>query len=30
MLCLATCQMVGGKTENAVNTACALELLHTM
>lgn len=30
MLCLATCEMVGGKQEHALNTACALELFHTM
>ena len=30
MLCLATCEMVGGTQEQALNTACALELVHTM
>ncbi|KAK9814944.1 hypothetical protein WJX73_002733 [Symbiochloris irregularis] len=30
MLCLATCQMVGGSVHEALNTACALELVHTM
>jgi len=30
MLCLAACEMVGGKVEDALPTACALEMVHTM
>lgn len=29
VLCLAACQAVGGKVENALNAAIAIELLHT-
>lgn len=30
ILCLATCEMMGGSIEIAMPTACALEMLHTM
>ncbi|MBD2461568.1 polyprenyl synthetase family protein [Oscillatoria sp. FACHB-1407] len=30
ILCLATCELVGGTTEMALPTACALEMIHTM
>lgn len=30
ILCLATCEMIGGTVEMAMATACALEMLHTM
>ncbi len=30
ILCLATCEMVGGTLEMAMPTACALEMIHTM
>lgn len=30
MLCLAACDMVGGTREQAMPTACALEMIHTM
>jgi geranylgeranyl diphosphate synthase, type II len=30
ILCLASCELVGGKAEVAVPTACALEMIHTM
>lgn len=30
ILCLATCEMVGGTLEMALPTACALEMIHTM
>ncbi|MEM9904175.1 MAG: geranylgeranyl diphosphate synthase CrtE [Cyanobacteria bacterium P01_D01_bin.44] len=30
ILCLASCELVGGKTEIAMPTACALEMVHTM
>lgn len=30
ILCLATCQMMGGTQEMALPTACALEMVHTM
>lgn len=30
VLCLAACELVGGNAENAMPTACALEMLHTM
>ncbi|AFY39207.1 farnesyl-diphosphate synthase [[Leptolyngbya] sp. PCC 7376] len=30
ILCLAACNMLGGTTEMAMNTACALEMIHTM
>lgn len=30
ILCLATCELVGGKPEIAMPTACALEMVHTM
>ncbi|CAD7703201.1 unnamed protein product [Ostreobium quekettii] len=30
VLCLAACELVGGSLENAMPTACALEMLHTM
>ncbi|XP_004512007.1 heterodimeric geranylgeranyl pyrophosphate synthase large subunit 1, chloroplastic [Cicer arietinum] len=30
ILCLATCELVGGKEETAVPSACALEMIHTM
>jgi len=30
ILCLATCELMGGKIEMAMPTACALEMLHTM
>ncbi len=29
-LCLATCELMGGTTEMAMPTACALEMIHTM
>lgn len=29
-LCLATCELVGGSVEQAMPTACALEMIHTM
>jgi geranylgeranyl diphosphate synthase type II len=29
-LCIAACELVGGKEENAMPTACALEMIHTM
>ena len=30
VLCLAACELVGGDSANAMPTACALEMLHTM
>jgi geranylgeranyl diphosphate synthase, type II len=30
ILCLATCELIGGSTEMAMPTACALEMIHTM
>ena len=30
ILCLATCELMGGKIEMAMPTACALEIIHTM
>lgn len=30
ILCLASCQLVGGTTAMAIPTACALEMIHTM
>ncbi|MBD3880554.1 polyprenyl synthetase family protein [Phormidium tenue FACHB-886] len=30
ILCLATCELMGGTTEMAMPTACALEMIHTM
>ena len=30
ILCLATCELVGGTIEMAMPTACALEMIHTM
>ncbi|NJN73828.1 MAG: polyprenyl synthetase family protein [Limnothrix sp. RL_2_0] len=30
ILCLAACEMLGGTPEMAMNTACALEMIHTM
>ncbi len=30
MLCIATCEMIGGTIEMAMPTACAMEMLHTM
>ncbi|VXD18081.1 Geranylgeranyl pyrophosphate synthase homolog [Planktothrix serta PCC 8927] len=30
ILCLATCELVGGTVEMAMPTACALEMIHTM
>jgi len=30
ILCLATCELVGGNIEMAMPTACALEMIHTM
>ncbi|MBF2067679.1 MAG: polyprenyl synthetase family protein [Calothrix sp. C42_A2020_038] len=30
ILCIATCEMVGGTVEMAMPTACALEMVHTM
>lgn len=30
ILCLATCEMIGGTVEMAMPTACALEMIHTM
>ncbi|MGD1903947.1 MAG: geranylgeranyl diphosphate synthase CrtE [Geitlerinemataceae cyanobacterium] len=30
LLCLATCEMMGGTREAAMPTACALEMVHTM
>jgi len=30
ILCLATCELVGGTVEMAMPTACALEMVHTM
>ncbi|MDR9403571.1 MAG: polyprenyl synthetase family protein [Halothece sp. Uz-M2-17] len=30
ILCLATCELVGGSIEMAMPTACALEMIHTM
>ena len=30
ILCLATCEMMGGSVEIAMPTACALEMIHTM
>lgn len=30
ILCLATCELVGGSMEMAMPTACALEMIHTM
>jgi geranylgeranyl diphosphate synthase type II len=30
MLCLAACELVGGSTDLAMPTACALEMIHTM
>ena len=30
ILCLATCEMIGGTIEMAMPTACAVEMIHTM
>ncbi|NEQ96808.1 MAG: polyprenyl synthetase family protein [Cyanothece sp. SIO2G6] len=30
ILCLATCEMIGGSVDVAMPTACALEMIHTM
>ncbi|MCH4904506.1 polyprenyl synthetase family protein [Cylindrospermopsis raciborskii CHAB3438] len=30
ILCLATCEMIGGTIEMAMPTACAMEMIHTM
>jgi geranylgeranyl diphosphate synthase type II len=30
ILCLATCELIGGTPEIAIPTACALEMIHTM
>jgi geranylgeranyl diphosphate synthase type II len=30
ILCLATCEMIGGSIEMAMPTACAVEMIHTM
>jgi geranylgeranyl diphosphate synthase, type II len=30
MLCIATCEMIGGTIEMAMPTACAMEMVHTM
>lgn len=30
ILCLATCELIGGTIEQAMPTACALEMIHTM
>src|SRR5579883_1231921 len=30
ILCLATCELIGGTVEMAMPTACALEMIHTM
>ena len=30
ILCLAACEMLGGSTDVAMPTACALEMIHTM
>lgn len=30
ILCLAACEMLGGTAAMAMNTACALEMIHTM
>ena len=30
ILCLASCELTGGKVEMAMPTACSLEMLHTM
>ena len=30
ILCLATCELMGGSLEMALPTACALEMIHTM
>ena len=30
ILCLATCELIGGSLEMAMPTACALEMIHTM
>lgn len=30
ILCLATCEMIGGSIEMAIPTACAVEMIHTM
>jgi geranylgeranyl diphosphate synthase type II len=30
ILCLATCELIGGTPEMAIPTACALEMIHTM
>jgi geranylgeranyl diphosphate synthase, type II len=30
ILCIATCEMLGGSIANAMPTACALEMVHTM
>jgi geranylgeranyl diphosphate synthase, type II len=30
MLCLASCQLVGGNIEECLPTACAMEMIHTM
>jgi geranylgeranyl diphosphate synthase type II len=30
ILCLATCEMIGGTVEMAMPTACAMEIVHTM
>ncbi len=29
-LCLAACELVGGTIEQAMPTACSLEMIHTM
>ena len=29
-LCLAACELVGGRIEQAMPTACSLEMIHTM
>lgn len=29
-LCLAACELVGGSIEQAMPTACSLEMIHTM
>ncbi|KAL3568381.1 hypothetical protein D5086_031032 [Populus alba] len=30
ILCIASCELVGGDEESAMSTACALEMIHTM
>lgn len=30
ILCLATCELMGGSIDQAMPTACALEMIHTM